>query len=94
LTSLAYRDLVHIIKNVPKCTLNSKYSDINDRGVKQVLFNNLARVNMPAIMIQTSFITNTRECKRLLSEEYQNDISEGVVKGIEKYIQRGSAEKD
>lgn len=37
--------------------------------------------------IETSFVSNQRECKRLNSIEYQKDLCEGIVKGLEKYIE-------
>jgi N-acetylmuramoyl-L-alanine amidase len=41
---------------------------------------------MPAILIETSFISNPRECKRLISAKYQDRMSEAIVNGIQKYI--------
>ena len=41
---------------------------------------------MPAIIVQPAFITNKSECERLLTDEYQETISSGIVKGIRQYI--------
>jgi N-acetylmuramoyl-L-alanine amidase len=41
---------------------------------------------MPAILIETSFISNSRECKRLMDINYQNKLCDGIVKGIRAYI--------
>jgi N-acetylmuramoyl-L-alanine amidase len=41
---------------------------------------------MPAILIETSFISNPRECKRLTNTAYQDQMSEAIVKGIKEYI--------
>jgi N-acetylmuramoyl-L-alanine amidase len=41
---------------------------------------------MPAILVETSFISNPRECKRLTTEQYQNHLCDGIIKGIRKYI--------
>jgi N-acetylmuramoyl-L-alanine amidase len=41
---------------------------------------------MPAILIETSFISNPRECKRLNDTAYQDRMSEAIVEGIKEYI--------
>ena len=84
--------LAHYVQKALYDHLNVKYSTIKDRGVKQALFYTLVVAEMPAITVQPSFISNPRECNRLLTEEYQNDISEGIAKGIEKYIEGRKAE--
>ncbi len=45
---------------------------------------------MPAILIETAFISNPRECKRLMDPTYQDRLCEGIVRGIEKYIHETS----
>jgi N-acetylmuramoyl-L-alanine amidase len=42
---------------------------------------------MPAILVETGFISNPRECKRLVDSQYQRRVSEAIVIGIKKYIQ-------
>ena len=66
--------------------LAGKYDMVNDRGIKQALFYVLIGTEMPSIIIETSFISNPRECKRLNSDKYQKDLCEGIVQGLEKYI--------
>jgi len=41
---------------------------------------------MPAILIETSFISNPIECKRLNDTAYQDQMSEAIVNGIKEYI--------
>jgi N-acetylmuramoyl-L-alanine amidase len=41
---------------------------------------------MPAILVETSFISNPRECKRLVNPTYQQRICEAIVIGIKNYI--------
>ena len=41
---------------------------------------------MPAILVETSFISNPRECKRLKSQAYQDHLCEGIIEGIREYI--------
>jgi N-acetylmuramoyl-L-alanine amidase len=67
--------------------LNQKrYSRIKDKGVKQAPFYVLLGAQMPAILVETSFISNPRECERLMDPSYQDRLCEAVVIGIRKYI--------
>ena len=63
-----------------------RYGRIKDKGVKQAPFYVLLGAQMPAILVETSFISNPRECKRLVNPLYQQRISEAIVIGIKKYI--------
>ena len=67
--------------------LNRKgYSQIKSKGVKQAPFYVLLGAQMPSILVETSFISNPRECKRLLDPKYQDRLCEGIVLGVKKYI--------
>ncbi|MDD4274497.1 MAG: N-acetylmuramoyl-L-alanine amidase [Desulfobacter postgatei] len=66
--------------------MKKRYSDIRDLGVKQAPFYVLLGARMPAILIETSFISNKTECKRLMTASYRNDICNAIANGIEKYI--------
>jgi len=41
---------------------------------------------MPAILIETSFISNKTECQRLTDPAYQNALCDGILAGIRQYI--------
>jgi len=62
------------------------YTRIKSKGVKQAPFYVLLGAQMPAILIETSFISNSRECKRLVDSKYQERLCEGIVMGVKKYI--------
>jgi len=62
------------------------YSRIKSKGVKQAPFYVLLGAQMPAVLIETSFISNKRECTRLINSKYQERLCEGIVFGIKKYI--------
>jgi N-acetylmuramoyl-L-alanine amidase len=63
-----------------------RYSRIKDKGVKQAPFYVLLGAQMPAVLVETSFISNPRECKRLLNPKYQERLCEAIVNGIKQYI--------
>jgi len=63
-----------------------RYNRIKDKGVKQAPFYVLLGAQMPAILVETSFISNPRECKRLLNPQYQKRLCEAIIIGVKKYI--------
>ncbi len=66
--------------------MKRKYSGVVNLGVKQAPFYVLIGARMPSILIETSFLSNRKECKRLLSSKYQNALCDSIIKGVEKYI--------
>ncbi len=66
--------------------MRKRYSRIRNLGVKQAPFYVLLGAQMPSILIETSFISNARECKRLVNAKYQNHLCDAIVKGIRSYI--------
>ncbi len=66
--------------------MKRKYSGVVNLGVKQAPFYVLIGARMPSILIETSFLSNRKECKRLLSSKYQNDLCDSIINGVEKYI--------
>ncbi|MCF8068430.1 MAG: N-acetylmuramoyl-L-alanine amidase [Desulfobacterales bacterium] len=66
--------------------LKKNYSSVKNKGVKQAPFYVLLGARMPAVLIETSFISNERECKRLTNPTYQEKLCEGILKGVKKYI--------
>ena len=76
----------HVQTALCNCLKKNKYSRINNKGVKQAPFYVLLGAQMPAILIETSFISNPKECKRLINSKYQERLCEAIVDGIKKYI--------
>jgi len=65
--------------------LSPRYSNIRDLGVKQGPFHVLLGAAMPSALVESAFITNPREEKRLNSAEYQRHVANSIVQGIKKY---------
>ena len=66
--------------------MKKKYARIKSKGVKRAPFYVLLGAQMPSVLVETSFISNPRECKRLIDPKYQDHLCEGIVEGIRKYI--------
>jgi N-acetylmuramoyl-L-alanine amidase len=56
------------------------------RGVKQAAFAVLRRSSMPAILVETGFLSNEIEEAYLISEEGQQAIVTSIANGFEKYF--------
>jgi N-acetylmuramoyl-L-alanine amidase len=80
-SKLAYEVQDGIMDHIKK-----KYNPTRDLGVKQAPFYVLVGAQMPAILIETGFMTNSTERKRLLSDSYRQTLASGITEGIESYI--------
>ena len=56
-----------------------------DRKVKQSVSQVLLGVEMPAILIELGFLSNTKEAKLLSSHDYQLQLASGIYNGIIAY---------
>ena len=66
--------------------VKKRYTKVKSLGVKQAPFYVLIGAEMPAILVETGFITNPMERKRLLSKKYRGYLADGMVGGIDSYI--------
>ena len=55
-----------------------KILKVDNRGVKSGPFYVLATAAMPAVLVESAFISNPREERRLQREEYRQRIAEGL----------------
>lgn len=66
--------------------IRKRYRNNKSLGVKQAPFYVLIGAEMPAILVETGFITNSTERKRLLDEDYREILADGITAGIDAYI--------
>lgn len=66
--------------------LQRKYKKIRNRGVRQAPFYVLIGAEMPAVLVEVGYITNTMENRRFKGETYLKRVASGIVKGINTYI--------
>lgn len=77
--------------DVQRCVLGQvkkKYDGVKDLGVKQAPFYVLIGAEMPAVLVETGFMTNPVERKRLQNQKYLETLADGIVAGVERYIKR------
>jgi N-acetylmuramoyl-L-alanine amidase len=78
--------LAHEVENGVVSDLNGRYGPIKSLGVKQAPFYVLIGAQMPAILVETGFLTNPSERKRLVTKTYQEKVTAGICDGIKDYI--------
>jgi len=69
-------------------SLRSEYKGVKDGGVRPAPFWVLVGTQMPAILIETGYLTNPLEAKRLFDPAYQKKLAKGIARGVENYFQK------
>lgn len=58
----------------------------NDRGVRSARFYVIRNTSMPAILVETGYITNPSEASRLVNPSYQQQMAEAIAKGVDRFL--------
>jgi len=66
----------------------SKVSKLNNRRVQQAGFAVLKAPDMPSILIETAFLSNPSEEKKLRNPKYQQKLANAVFAGIKKHLDK------
>lgn len=74
-------------------TLSPHYppKTVKDLGVKTALFYVLFGAQMPSILLETAFISNTLEEKRLVDPAYQDRLADAIRDGLLRYVKEARA---
>ncbi|MGB3612814.1 MAG: N-acetylmuramoyl-L-alanine amidase [Elainellaceae cyanobacterium] len=59
-----------------------------DRGVRSARFYVLRNTSMPAVLVETGFVTGAQDAPRLANPAYQTQLAQGIARGILQYIQQ------
>jgi len=65
--------------------IRARVGEVHDLGVKSALFYVLLGARMPAVLVETGFISNRVEEKRLASAHYQEEVANGIVRAVERF---------
>ena len=57
-----------------------------NRGVKESGFYVLKNTKAPAILVETGFISNSTECKKLFTTDYQRTMAKAIYNGIRQQV--------
>lgn len=64
----------------------NKLLDTGNRGIKQAPFRVLVGATMPAVLVETAFISNPQEAGELAAPAFQQKAAEAIARGIEVYL--------
>lgn len=87
-------DSVHLGTVMQMSMVNSvgkKFKGVEDLGLKNALFYVLLGAKMPAVLVETAFISNRIEERRLKKKAYIDQMARGIVKGIRRFIEEKQA---
>jgi len=82
-------DSAHLAEEVQKALfkrLSGQDPATKNLGVKQGPFYVLVGATMPSILVESAFISNPQEEKKLADPKYLEDLSEGIIDGVVAYI--------
>lgn len=61
----------------------SRYFDSSNRGAKQFIFHITLSSQMPSVLVETGFMTNTSDYQKLLKASYHQRLAIGIANGVE-----------
>ncbi|NIQ02008.1 MAG: hypothetical protein GWM98_17710 [Nitrospinaceae bacterium] len=59
---------------------------MKDLGVKEGPFFVLHDTNMPSVLVEVGFITNSREERRLKNSNYLESLASSIARGIKDFL--------
>ncbi len=87
------RRLAIYVKEALERGLAKKYK-LERLKIKQALFYVLVGSQAPSILLETGFITNPQEAKRLKQKKYQEGLADAVTSAVVKYFSDRETRKD
>jgi N-acetylmuramoyl-L-alanine amidase len=61
---------------------------IRDRGIRRARFYVLRKTSMPAILVETGYVTGREDASKLKQTSFRNQMAEGIADGILRYLKR------
>ena len=61
---------------------NGKMLGVRNRGVKQAAFAVLRGVRMPAVLVETSYLSNDSDESNLRSSEFKEKLAAGLLEAV------------
>jgi N-acetylmuramoyl-L-alanine amidase len=78
-------ELAGLLQRAAMASLRARYPDVPDLGVRRAGFYVLAGAMMPAVLFETSFVSNTLGEERLNSADYRAKLADAIVNGVRAY---------
>jgi N-acetylmuramoyl-L-alanine amidase len=77
--------MAELLQKSALASLANDYKDVTDGGVHPAGFYVLVGARMPAVLFETSYISNPEEEKRLTSADYKGRLADAIVNAIKAY---------
>jgi N-acetylmuramoyl-L-alanine amidase len=68
--------------------VSKSYQNVHDLGVKTAPFSVLVGAKMPAVLIETSFVSNEQEEGWLKTTAYRSQLAEAIEIGLQAYVEK------
>jgi N-acetylmuramoyl-L-alanine amidase len=65
------------------------FPNMRDRGVRRARFYVLRHTNMPAVLVETGFVTGRDDARMLANPTQRTRMAEAIAQGILQYIREG-----
>lgn len=62
--------------------------NVRDRGVRKARFYVLRKNSMPAILVETGYLTGREDAAKLSNKLYQNQMAEAIARGVMQYLKQ------
>jgi N-acetylmuramoyl-L-alanine amidase len=82
------RRLAQLVQREITRSVRSEIGGVRDLGVKSALFYVLLGARMPAVLVETGFISNREEERRLASRRYQEEVASSMARAIQAFAER------
>jgi N-acetylmuramoyl-L-alanine amidase len=76
------RRLARLVQREICSGVRRRVGDVRDLGVKNALFYVLLGARMPAVLVETAFISNRVEERRLASRSFQEELASDVARAV------------
>jgi N-acetylmuramoyl-L-alanine amidase len=77
--------LAELLQRATIASLAERYPDVPDLGVRRAGFYVLAGATMPAVLFETSFISNAPGEEHLGTPDYRQKLADGIVNAVRAY---------
>lgn len=84
-TRLESQHFAGLLQRSSLASVGGRYPGLVDRGVKSAGFYVLAGAEMPAVLYETSFISNQTEEARLDTADYRQKLADAIVNAVKAY---------
>lgn len=74
-----------LLQRSAMASLSERYPDTKDHGVKSAAFYVLAGAEMPAVLFETSFISNIDDEGRLATADYRQKLADAIANAIKAF---------